>query len=112
MRKFAMYTVSIAALVACLRPAIAPAAGPTDTIYVVNSNSSANSVGAYTTSGSAINTALITGLSNPVGIAASGGNLFVTNQGLGTVGEYTTSGAVVNATLIKGGTNVYGIAVS
>ncbi len=69
-------------------------------------------IGEYTTSGAAVNASLITGLSEPVGIAVSGGNVFVGNQSSGTVGEYTTSGAVVNASLITGLTDPDGIMVS
>ena len=42
------------------------------------------------------------GVDGPHGIAVSGSNLFVTNDGKGTIGEYTTSGAVVNASLVSG----------
>jgi PEP-CTERM motif len=75
-------------------------------------------VGEYTTSGATVNSALISGLSFPVGIAVSGSNLFVVNRGNGTVGEYTTAGATVNPALISGlsdpvGLDIpYGIAVS
>ena len=50
-------------------------------------------IGEYTTTGATVNAALVSGLSNPMGIAVSGSNLFVTNYGSGTIGEYTTSGA-------------------
>jgi hypothetical protein len=70
------------------------------------------SVDLYTTSGTLVNSHLITGLSAPLGIAVSGSNVFVTNFASGTVGEYTTSGAVVNANLITGLTMPVGIAVS
>ena len=56
-----------------------------------------------------MNASLISGLSGPIDIAVSGGNLFVsggnlfvTNANNGTIGEYTTSGATVNASLITG----------
>jgi len=51
-------------------------------------------------SGSLLN--VISGMSGPEGIAVSGSDLFVANQGNGTVGEFTTSGTVVNASLISG----------
>jgi len=50
-------------------------------------------------------------VNGPRGIAVSGANLFVVNNGSGTVGEYTTSGATVNATLVSGLSIPYGIAV-
>jgi len=48
-------------------------------IYVVNLIT--NSVGAYTTSGSTVNANLITGLNNPVGIAATGSRIYVGSYG-------------------------------
>src|SRR5438105_12963720 len=52
-------------------------------------------IGEYTTSGATVNPALISGLSLPEGIAASGGNLFVTSldrtRATGTSSEYTTA---------------------
>ena len=63
-----------------------------------------------------MNPALISGLSQPFGIAVSGDKLFVTHNGFGfftgTVAEYTTSGATVNAELITGLDFPFGIAVS
>ena len=59
------------------------------------------------------NASLVSGLSNPFGIAVSGGNLWVANQGGGTIGEYNaTTGAAVNASLVSGLSAPYGIAVS
>lgn len=62
--------------------------------------------------------ALISGLHLPNGIAVSGSNRFVTNNGeagpvggTGTIGEYTTSGATVNPTLVSGLSFPSGIAV-
>ena len=80
---------------------VTPPAGVTDT----------NSPGAT------VNAALVTGLNNsgfynPLGIAVSGGDLFVTNWYSGTIGEYTTSGAVVNASLVSGLDDPGAIAVS
>jgi sugar lactone lactonase YvrE len=70
-------------------------------LYVANLG--LGTVGEYTTSGQAINPALITGLNQPSGIALDGmGHLFVSNLGSGTIGEYTTSGAVINASLVSG----------
>src|SRR5208283_1024762 len=53
---------------------------------------------------------MITGLNEPLGIAASGA-LFVANFNGGTIGEYTTSGATVNASLITGLNQPFGIAL-
>jgi hypothetical protein len=52
-----------------------------------------------------VNPALITGLNYPLGIAVSGGNLFVASgegpmSELSKIGKYTTSGATVNPSLI------------
>ena len=49
-----------------------------------------------------MNASLISGLNDPMFIAVSGGNLFVTNGVGNTVGEYTMTGATVNASLISG----------
>ena len=57
------------------------------------------------------NASLVSGLNSPVGVAVSGGNLWVTNQG--TVGEYdATTGATINASLVSGLNGPYGIAVA
>jgi hypothetical protein len=64
-------------------------------------DSTAGAVGEYTTSGATVNASLITGLSQPSGLATDGTNLFVTNfSGDYSLGEYTTSGGMVNASLI------------
>jgi MYXO-CTERM domain-containing protein len=100
-----------------------------DTIFV--NNFSSGTLGEYTTSGATINSSLISGLTDPfglalsgsdlfvanedaltIGIALSGSNLLVSNVGIGTVGEYTTSGATVNASLISGLGGPAGLAVS
>jgi hypothetical protein len=79
-------------------------------LFVVNEG---GTVGKYTTSGATVNASLISGLTiPPVGIAVSGGNLFVTDLANGTIGEYTTSGAVVNTSLVSGLNSPFGIAVS
>jgi hypothetical protein len=59
-----------------------------------------------------VNPALITGLNDPLGIAVSGGNLFVANAFAGTIEEYTTSGVPVNRALISGLLGPGAIAVS
>ncbi|HUB24223.1 MAG TPA: PEP-CTERM sorting domain-containing protein, partial [Tepidisphaeraceae bacterium] len=49
--------------------------------------------------------ALVSGLSDPQGIAISGSNLFESNapdSDFGTINEYTTSGAPINVPLITG----------
>ncbi len=69
-------------------------------------------IGEYTLSGQAVNSSLIPGLPRPVGVAASGSNLWVSNGDSGTVGLYTTSGTPINPTLISGLSDPYGIAVS
>ena len=58
-------------------------------------------IGEYNPDGTPVNTSLITGLSEPYGLAISGTNIFAANMGYEVVGEYTTSGATVNASLIK-----------
>src|SRR5271165_395407 len=77
-----------------------------------------NIVGEYdATSGAAINANFITPLDRPVGLALSGNNLFVADNGStgglqATVGEYNaTTGAAINANFITG-LNGYGLALS
>ena len=56
---------------------------------------------------------LVSGLSTPIGIALSGGDLFVANHGNNTIGEFNaTTGATVNAALVSGLDSPVGIAVS
>ena len=71
-----------------------PAQHAQGTIFETNLGD--NTVGAYTTTGTTLNAALISGLNVPTGIAVSGSDLFVANFNTGTIGEYTTSGAPVN----------------
>jgi DNA-binding beta-propeller fold protein YncE len=83
-------------------------------IFVANSGN--GTIGEYTTSGATVNSALISDLNAPFGLAASGDKLFVANfdsifRGA-TIGEYTTSGATVNSALISGLSFPHGIAVS
>lgn len=80
-------------------------------IFVSRSESFAG-IGKYNLDGTVVNDRLITLGGNPVGVALSGENLFVANQGP-NIGEYTTTGGTVNAALITGqpGTPT-GIAVS
>ena len=81
-----------------------PATARCGLIFVGNRNNDApgaGTIGEYTTSGATVNPALVSGLSEPVSLAVSGGNLFVLNSFTGTVGKYTTSGAVVNPALVS-----------
>ena len=59
-----------------------------------------------------ISTALVSGLDAPLGVAVSGGRLFVANYFGNSIGEYTTNGATVNASLVSGLNNPQGLAVS
>ena len=69
-------------------------------------------VAEYSTGGTLVNASLIPNLPGPLGIAASGSDLFVANYWNGTIGEYTTSGLVVNASLVSGLADPSAIAVS
>ena len=81
------------------------------TLYVTNDAN--GTVGEYTTSGTPINTSLISGLTAPGALAISGSDLFVDTLGGGggyyypVIGEYTTSGTPINTSLISepGGPN-------
>lgn len=68
-------------------------------------------VGEYSTTGTAINSSFISGLDQPMGIAISGDDLFISEQGNGNIAEYTTSGTLVNPTLITGLSLPAGIAI-
>lgn len=68
-------------------------------VFIVNFM--AGTVGEYTSSGTAVNASLISGLNGPDAIAVSGSNLYVLDE-YGTVGKYSTDGAVVDASLIAG----------
>ncbi len=87
-------------------PVAVAAAG--SNLFVLNS---AGTVGAYATSGSAINASLLTGLIDPIAIATSGSFLYVLSSN-GTIGKYTTTGVTVNAALVTGLSGVGGFAVS
>jgi DNA-binding beta-propeller fold protein YncE len=81
-------------------------------IYVGRQN---GLVGEYNADGTPVNTSLVTGVSDPDGLAISGNNLFVANQDSVAnefIGEYTMSGATVNASLITGLSRPTGIAVA
>jgi hypothetical protein len=80
-------------------------------IYVTKQGGS--TVGAYTTSGTTLNAALVTGVSGPSGVAMSGGNLFVTVSIGGKIGEYdAATGAPVNTSFVTGLSQPWGLAVS
>jgi hypothetical protein len=65
------------------------------------------------TTGAAINSSLVTGLSVPMFIAVAGNDLFVTDIILGTVAEYNaTTGALVNASFISGLLDPTGLTVA
>jgi hypothetical protein len=71
-------------------------------IFVANGGAEyGEDIGEYTTAGATVNASLVTGLSNPGGLAVSGGDIFVANTyPIGTIKEYTTAGVTVNASLI------------
>ncbi len=80
------------------------------------SNEGTGTIGEYTTSGGTVNSALISGLDNPAGIALDGkGNLYVANYGnipgQGFIGEYTTSGNVVSNSLVSDLDRPVGLAI-
>ena len=88
-------------------------------LFVVNSWQGSGTIGEYDiTTGQAVNTALVSGLNNPLGLAVSGSNLFVTNWnyhlgsfGPGTIGEYDiATGQAVNTALVSGSGEPWGIA--
>lgn len=76
-------------------------------LYATIVNVSSGDVGAVgeynATTGAAINSSLITGLSLPGGLAISGNNLYVLDRNAGTIGEYNaTTGAAIHSTLVSG----------
>ena len=98
--------LSLRRRIRCFVLAIGLAAIPANsfaTLFVVSFGNGPNTgtIGAYTNSGAVINASLITGLSDPLSVAASGGFLYVTTLD-GKIGKYTTSGATVNASLVTG----------
>ena len=82
---------------------LTPPPAAADIIYEVNGSATSNgSVGVYSMNGTPINTGLITGLYDPVGIALdSSGNLYVSYAG-NTVGKYSNSGSALNPTFVSG----------
>ena len=61
-------------------------------------------IGEYNaTTGATENAVLVSGLSSPIGLAVSGSNLYVVNNGSNTIGEYdATTGASENPSLVSG----------
>ena len=102
------YRHGFGSLFAVLLGLLSHNAARADQIFVANGL--ADTVGEYTTAGAPVNPALISGLSNPFGIAISGSDLFVANFN-GTIGQYTTAGATLNPALISGLIGPYAIAV-
>src|SRR5205823_1697449 len=88
-------------------------------IFVANAadrTRGSGTIGEYTTLGETVNSALIKGLTFPVGVAVSEAKLFVVsanpNRGnLSVVGEYTMSGKAIDRSLITGLFGVQSIAV-
>jgi len=90
---------ALGGLFAILFAVLSNNAGLADEIFLTNGSGTTTNgaIGVYTTSGATVNAALITGLTNPTGIAVSGSDVFVVKAGNnsignGTIGEYTTSG--------------------
>jgi hypothetical protein len=86
-------------------------------IFVSSYSNGNGTVAKYKLDGTILNASLITGLTQPTGLALSGNNLYVLDFGNGTngtVGEYdATTGAAINAALITGlPTNSIVLAVS
>ena len=82
-------------------------------IYVTNIGP--DKIGKYNDDGTAANSSLVTGLSNPYGLVLSDDatSLFVTGFFVGSVGQYdATTGAAINPSLITGLTAPIGIALS
>ena len=104
-----LYRHGLNGLFAVLLGLLSHNAARADLIFVANA--SAGTIGEYTSTGAAVNPALISGLNFPVGIAVSGSDLFVANAMGGTIGKYTTSGVPVNPALVSGLRPWGGIAV-
>lgn len=82
-------------------------------LFVVNLGN--GTIGEYALSGAPINTALVSGLNYPGGLALAGNDLFTGNSPPGypvEIGEYTTSGTTVNSALIPGFLATTGLAVN
>jgi len=79
-------------------------------IFIITRDNDA--VAEYTTSGTLVDTTLVSTSGNPSWIANSGSDLFVIDNGGLGVGEYTTSGGTVNASLISSLDNPEGLAAT
>ena len=79
---------------------------------ILVANYDGGTIAEYSTFGTLVNPALISGLNQPVRIAVFGDDVYVVNSGSGTVGKYTTAGATVDAALITGLNRPFAIAVS
>src|SRR5947209_8214643 len=106
-----LYRRGLVGLFAVVLGLLSHNAARADQIFVTN-GTSVGFIGEYNTAGATVNPALISGLTQPFGIAVSGSNLFVVNPRDGTIGEYTTAGASVNPALISGLDGPWGITVS
>ncbi len=104
------YVLSILAAMTTL--GIMPLAACAQILITGGTNIGHGTIGEYTTGGTPVNAALVSGLDSPVGIAVSGNDIFVVNFSSGTIGEYTTGGATVNAALVSGLNHPIGIAAS
>jgi hypothetical protein len=79
-------------------------------LYVTNGYY--GTIGKYDRSGTPLNTKLISGLTDPAGMAIAGSSLFVANRQTGLVGKYSTNGETINASFISGLVKPTGLAVS
>jgi hypothetical protein len=107
------YTISGAPVNVPLISRALPRAGTIfgENLYITN----AGSVSLYSTTGTAVNTSLVSGLASPYGIAISGdgARLFVSDFDDNIVGEYdAATGMTINAALITGLSNPTGITIS
>jgi DNA-binding beta-propeller fold protein YncE len=79
------------------------------------SDSNTNTIGEYTTSGVAVNTFLVTGLTDyTTDLAVAGDKLYFLNRNHGTIGVYDLTTSALNLSLVTGLGNgsVYGFAVA
>ncbi len=72
-------------------------------VFISNENN--DTVSEYSVSGAVMNTSLISGLNQPIGLAVIGNDLFVANNFSGSIAEYTTSGTLVKANFATGLSN-------
>ena len=84
-----------------------------EVIYVTAQRIGTNGGGviSFTAKGIPISNSLITGISQPDGIAANEENLFVADWVSGSIGKYSVTGATIDATLISGLGGPMGIAL-